>query len=165
MTSSHPQSDPLWPEPTRSEPASVLKAIEEQVACYRSLAKLAARQHEHVQNDSTEQLLDVLKEREVVVERLSALEQSVGPARRDWANFSGRLPVAERARAESMMTEARSLLAEITSGDERDALALQQRKHRIGTEIRATQSAAAVNRSYAASAYGRARPSHLDQRT
>jgi signal transduction histidine kinase len=145
MTSSPHQSDPVW-----LEPVSVLKAIEEQVLCYRSLAKLAARQHAHVQNDSTEELLGVLKERQVVVERLSILEQSVGPARRDWSNFSARLPLTERTRAETMMTEARSLLAEITSGDERDALALQQRKHMIGTEIRTTQSAVAVNRSYAA---------------
>lgn len=148
-----------------SESLAVLAALEEQVGCYRSLAKLAGRQHEYVQNDQTEQLLEVLREREGVLDRLAALEKAVGPARRDWANFAGGLSPGQRQRGEAMMSEARALLAEITEGDERDALALQQRKHRVGSEIRATASSAAVNRSYAASAYGRPRVGGIDQRT
>ncbi len=143
----------------------VIAALERQVGCYRGLAKLAERQHEHVLADHTEGLLEVLKEREAVLDEAAGLERTIGPAKRDWAAFTGRLPVDQRKRAEAALGETRRLLAEITAGDERDALALQQRKHRIGSEIRATASATAVNRNYAASAYGRNRPSQLDQTT
>jgi hypothetical protein len=146
-----------------TDPTAVMGALEEQVGCYRVLAKLAARQHEHVQNDHTEGLLEVLKEREGLLDRLSALEKTVGPARRDWVNFVGRLPVMLRAKAEGMMNEAKALLAEITAGDEKDAIALQQRKHRIGNELRQTASAAVVNRGYAAAAYGKARGTQVDR--
>lgn len=150
---------------TASPPSAVLTALDGQIHCYRALAKLVSRQHEHVQNDQTEELLTVLKEREVYLERLAALEAIVAPARRDWATFTATLSPADRTRSEIMMAEAKALLSEITSGDERDALALQQRKHRIGNEIKATSSAASVNRSYAASAYGRPRPASVDQRS
>lgn len=147
------------------DPAAVVAALEKQVGCYRSLAKLAERQHEHVLADHTEGLLEVLKEREAVLDEAAVLERTVGPAKRDWAQFVGRLPLDQRRMAETYLAETRRLLAEITAGDERDALALQQRKHRIGSEIRATASATAVNRNYAASAYGRNRPGSLDQTT
>jgi hypothetical protein len=133
----------------------VLRALEEQLGCYRALAKLAARQHEHVLSEQTEQLLDVLKEREGVLDRVAALEKITAPVKRDWNGFAGRLAGSQRKKVEGMLIECKALLAEITAGDERDALALQQRKHRIGNEIKQSAAAVTVNRNYAASAYGR----------
>jgi hypothetical protein len=145
--------------------AAVLAALEQQVSCYRALAKLAARQHDFVQREQTEELLAVLGERQTLLAKISGLEGIVTEARKDWATFIAALTDADRAKAERMLAEARRLLAEITCGDERDALALQQRKHRIGSEIRATSTARVVNRVYAASAYVRQRTSTLDSQS
>lgn len=155
-----PMSQPALALP---DPGALLSALTVELECYRELSKLAARQHECVLEDHTEGLLDVLNARGEVLERISALERTIGPARRNWAAFAPRLSPLDRARAEQLMGEVRSILAAITASDERDALALQQRKHRIGTEIRATTSATAVNRSYAASAYGKPPPRGVDR--
>ena len=42
------------------EDQAIIQALNEQVGCYRSLSKLAMIQHDHVQNNATEALLEVL---------------------------------------------------------------------------------------------------------
>lgn len=148
---------------TSSDVSVVLTALSEQVACYRTLARLAELQHEHVLNDHTEGLLDVLREREAVLDRAAELERTVGPVKREWAEVSRGLSGETRRAFESLFAETRSLLAQITAGDERDALAMQQRKLRIGEELRATVAARSVHRSYAAGAYTRSQPRQLDE--
>src|SRR6185503_12781030 len=48
----------------------VIAALQEQVTCYQRLAKLAELQHEHVQQSSTEALLDVLARRQEVLDHV-----------------------------------------------------------------------------------------------
>lgn len=132
-----------------------LAALHEQVECYRRLAKLAQQQHEHVRQSNTEALLEVLAARQQELDQLAELERQVGPARRDWAAFAGGLGSQERAVAEGLLAESRQLLERIMAADRDDTLVLQQRKLNIGGQIGAAESARAVNRTYAAAAYGR----------
>lgn len=132
----------------------IILALDEQVTCYRRLAKLAEQQHEHVQTNHTEALLEVLKNRQVVLDQLAKLEQIVGPAKRRWAEFLGEIEVDLRGRAEGMVAETRRLLEQIMSSDRRDALVLQQQKLNLGRQINKAASAKQINRSYAAAAYG-----------
>ena len=60
----------------------VISALAEQVECYRRLAKLAALQHVHVQQGQTEQLLEVLKSRQEVLDRVAGFESVIAPAKR-----------------------------------------------------------------------------------
>ena|SRR5437764_74400 len=133
----------------------VILALEEQVTCYRRLAKLAAVQHEHVQQGRTEQLLEVLRSRQAVLDQLSRANAVISPAKERWAEFLGRLESGQRERAEVMVSESRKLLEQIVSSDRDDALVLQQRKLNLGREISQATSARQVNRTYAAAAYGR----------
>ena len=66
---------------------TVIESLEEQVALYRRLARLAELQHVHVQHGQTEQLLEVLGARQQVLDLLATLEKTVAPARRDWINY------------------------------------------------------------------------------
>ena len=132
----------------------VILALEEQVGCYRRLAKLAEIQHEHVQQSRTEALLEVLGKRQEVLGDVSRLERVIGPAKKGWGEFVGRLGAAERGRAEGLLAETRKLLEEITAADRNDALVLQQRKLSVGRQINQATAARQVNRNYAASAYG-----------
>ena len=138
-----------------------MSALEEQVECYRRLAKLAEAQHEHVQQGQTESLLQVLFQRQEVVDRLSVLEAEVGPARRRWEEFAASLEGSARAKAKSLLAEARRLLEQITAADRNDALVLQQRKLSLSRQITQAAAAKQVNRTYAAAAYG-ARPPRMD---
>lgn len=132
----------------------VIDALQEQVACYRRLAKLAQQQHEHVQHAQTEQLLDVLSKRQEVLYDVARLEQTIAPARRRWSEFAAGLSLVARRQAESLLGETRRLLEQITSADRDDALMLQQRKLNLGKQISAARTAGQVNRNYATAAYG-----------
>ena len=133
---------------------NILAALDEQVACYRRLAKLADQQHEHVQLSRVEELLNVLSQRQEVLDQVAALERTVGPAKRQWTAFVTGLDAPSRARAEASLKETRRLLEEITSADRSDALVLQQRKLNIGRQLTAANSAKQVNKNIAAAAYG-----------
>jgi hypothetical protein len=132
---------------------SVITALEDQVGCYRRLAKLTELQHMHVQQSHTEALLDVLRSRQTVLDEITRLEVVVGPAKRDWTNYIIHFDNDQRTKAESLLTETRRLLEQITTADRNDALVLQQRKLNLGKEINKTSSATRFNRTYAA-AYG-----------
>jgi hypothetical protein len=133
----------------------VIDALHAQVACYQRLAKLAALQHDHVQQGRTEQLLEVLGHRQEVLDQLGALERVAAPAKRQWAQFVALLPKADRAEAERLLAETRRLLEDITAADCNDVLVLQQRKLNLGRQINQAASARQVNRNYAAAAYGK----------
>src|SRR5262249_3382327 len=108
-----------------------------------------------VQNSRTEDLLAVLALRQQVLEEISGLENTIGPVKKSWNDFLAGLGAGDRSKAESLLAETRRLLEEITTSDRNDALALQQRKMNLGTQINQTPVARQVNRKYAAAAYGK----------
>src|SRR4051812_29724131 len=139
----------------------IIAALEEQVECYRRLAKLAQVQHVHVQQSQTEALLDVLKNRQTELTQIARLEHQIAPAKKTWPQFVGALRGERRTRAEGLMSETRRLLEEITAADKDDVLVLQQRKLSLGRQINQASAAKQVNRNYAAAAYG-SRASTMD---
>jgi hypothetical protein len=141
-------------------PDEVIIALEQQVQCYRRLAKLAELQHVHVQQEQTEALLEVLRTRQGVLDEISSLERIILPARQTWTAYTAGLTSPDRLKADTLLAETRRLLEEITSADRNDALVLQQRKLNVGKQINKTRSAQVVNRRYATS-YG-PRKSTLD---
>jgi hypothetical protein len=147
--------------PNHLKDQPVITALAGQVDCYRRLAKLAALQHVHVQQGRTEQLLEVLKCRQEVLDRVAGFEAVIVPAKRIWGEFVAGLNATARTMAESLLAESRQLLEQITTADRNDAMVLQQRKLSLGREINRTGAARQVNRSYAATAYG-SRPSQMD---
>ena len=138
----------------------ILDALAGQLGCYKRLAKLAQIQHEHVRQGRTDQLLDVLRSRQDVLEQVSAFERTVTPARQNWGEYLGHLDESTRNRAESLLAETRGLLEQITAADRDDAMVLQQRKLNLGKQISQARSARQFNRAYAAT-YGTPR-SHMD---
>lgn len=138
------------------ESKMIMTALREEVECYRRLAKLAEAQHEHVRQGRTEELLQVLGQRQEALNRISELERVVAPARREWAAMV--LSDADRRDADGMLAETRRLLEAITAADRDDALLLQQRKLNLGKQINAASTARQVNRNYGVAAYGAKRP-------
>lgn len=132
----------------------VIVALEEQVGCYRRLAKLAELQHEHVQQSRTEELLNVLQRRQEVLEQVARLEEMIRPAKQRWGEYLRELDAERRGSAESMLAETRRLLEEITTADRDDAMVLQQRKLNLGRQINQAAVARQVNRNYVSAAYG-----------
>jgi len=141
--------------PTSDE---ALAALHEQADCYRRLSKLAEAQHDHIEQSRTDALLEVLRLRAGEVERIGQLEALVAPLRRAWTEATANWSVEQRVSAESIIAEIRLLLERINASDRSDSLILQQRKLSVGRELRQAGAAREVNRSYAASAYGKPAP-------
>jgi len=133
----------------------VVNALEQQVGCYRKLAKLAELQHVYVQQSQTEELLTLLQSRQTVLDQVADLEQVIAPAKKRWAIYLGEILPQDRTLAESLLAETRKLLEQITTADRNDALVLQQRKLNLGAQINQATAAKQLNRSYAAAAYGK----------
>ena len=133
----------------------IICALESQLGCYRRLAKLAEIQHECVRQSRTEQLLDVLGNRQEVLTQVAEFERVIGPVKKRWGEYLETLSQPDRHRAEELLAETRRLLEQVTTADKDDALVLQQRKFNLGREIQKAASARQFNRTYANAAYGR----------
>jgi hypothetical protein len=141
---------------------ATIASLEQQVGCYRRLAKLAQLQHVHVEQNRTDALLDVLQSRRTTLDEIHRLELTVGPAKQRWGEYLGSISGADRTRVEALMSETRALLEEITTADRNDVLVLQQRKLNLGHQINQAKAARSVNRSYGTSAYGATAASKMD---
>ena len=141
---------------------STLSRLQEQVECYRRLAKLAELQHAHVEQNQIEPLLDVLQSRRAVLDQIARIEQAMGSARARWSDHLHTMEPDHRRRAEDLLAETRRLLEQITDADRNDVMLLQQRKLNLGREIRQTMAARTVNRTYGAAAYGNRVSSNMD---
>lgn len=132
----------------------LIDALSKQVGCYRQLLKLAELQHEHVQQNHTDGLLEVLQRRRDVLDEITMLEREVAPSKRQWTKLSESADAQRRAQAESLLGETRALLERITAADQSDVLVLQQRKLNLSRQISQTTTARSINRSYGIAAYG-----------
>jgi hypothetical protein len=141
---------------------ATIESLEQQVDCYRRLAKLAQLQHVHVEQNRTDALLDVLQSRRTTLDEIHRLEQTVGPAKQRWGEYLGSISGPDRTRVEALLSETRALLEEITAADRNDVLVLQQRKLNLGHQINQAKAARRVNRSYGTSAYGRQSAPKMD---
>jgi uncharacterized protein with von Willebrand factor type A (vWA) domain len=137
---------------------AVLSALEEQVVCYKRLAKLAEQQHQFVQQGQTEALLEVLARRQEVLDQVARLEGTLSPAKKNWSGYLESLGGESRSKAEGLLAQTRQLLEQITAADRNDTLVLQQRKQSLGQKINQAQTAKSINRTYAAAAYGTRKP-------
>jgi hypothetical protein len=131
----------------------VIAALEQQVDCYRKLARLAELQHVYVQQSQTEELLQLLSSRQLVLDQIADLEQTISPAKKRWSEFL--TETDDPTLAQSLLAETKKLLEEITTSDRNDAMVLQQRKLNLGKQIGQATVAKNLNRNYAAAAYGR----------
>jgi hypothetical protein len=139
------------------QPEEVLKALEQQLDCLQRLAKLANIQHDHVQNSRTEELLNVLSQRQVMLDEMAELEKIVAPVKKSWKEFTDGLPESQKIEAETLLGETRRLLEEIAEADRDDTLVLQQRKFNLGRGINQAVAARKFNGIYAKAAYGSAK--------
>jgi hypothetical protein len=140
----------------------IVQALEDQLACYRKLAKLSELQRGYVRENQTDELIRVLSARSELLTEIARLEQQVAPLKRAWADHSAAFPPLLKETTSRMLAETRALLEQITQADQDDVLLLQQRKMSVGKQIQQAQSAQRVNTRYAASAYAHASGSRLN---
>jgi hypothetical protein len=136
---------------TRQDPHDAMAHVEnlvaELVALYGQLDALSQRQTELVGGASLDPLLDVLSERQPIVDRIDAVTGELGPILADReAVLAAAGPGAGELRLRLAGVE--QMAEAINARDERDRAALMQRRQSVSDELAGIGTARAANRAY-----------------
>ena len=102
----------------------------------------------------TEDLLQVLAERQGYVEQLGALNRELAGYRERWPELSRTLPAARRDEINGLLEEVESLLEAIIAQDDRDRAQLAQARDEVAGQMRHTTQAGRAVNAYAQAAGG-----------
>ena len=116
---------------------------------YKKLKELAQRQRLLISRGQSEALLEILSERQRLVNGLSEINQSMAPLRADWDAIKEQMTDKQRSDAESLVQQVAESLQEILASDEADSRALNDRRDQVGKSIASLRT-----KGMAASAYG-----------
>lgn len=156
-------TDASSPFSTSGSAAALVDALEQQRDLYRQLKDLSGRQATLIDTGQTEQLLEVLTQRQGLVERLGQLQDQAAQLRQDWPRLSQTLAQEQRDRVNRLVDEVESLLSAIIDQDEHDRQRLQRAKQRITSELGHVAQTGQAVRAYRA-APGQATPRFTDHR-
>ncbi len=120
-------------EPTRRwvNPDRLLRLLESQRNCYRRLRELSLLQRSLISGDRPELLLNVLGDRQRIVNELAGLNEQLAPFRQDWEGVYESLPAEVRVRAGELLDEINGLLRVILQNDQEDSALLAARKESV----------------------------------
>lgn len=128
----------------------LIELLRHQQVLYRRLRQLADRQKALVIEDDTVSLIDVLAERQKLVDGLMGLSGKLAPYRAQWAEIYGNLEEATRQEVAKLLEEANQSLGAIISSDSRDSATLTARRHGMATELAECTAGGRVNSAYGA---------------
>lgn len=152
-------AEPFSTAPSAPAPASsLLGTLQEQRNLYQRLKALSERQSSLIAAGQTRQLLQVLSERQTLVESLDTINQRLGPSRNRWAGVARELPEDQRQKLRNLVDEVQSLLQGIIEQDELDRRQLQASQADIGRQLRqVVRTGSAVNAYRSAPVHSSAR--------
>lgn len=134
----------------------LLDLLTRQHELYRELRKLAVSQRDLIAAEDPSGLLNLLSQRQRLIDQLATINQRLEPVRAEWKKIEAMLSTEQRARAADLVEQVGQLLAEILQADEADTKLLSARKVVIGQQLKGTvataQAQAAYKRSTATSA-------------
>jgi uncharacterized protein YPO0396 len=129
-------------------PDELLDLLVRQHELYRQLRRLALAQHDLIAAEDPTGLLNLLSQRQRLIEQLAELNVKLEPARADWKRVESMLTTEQRGKAQRLVEEVGQLLAEILQADEADSKVLSARKQMIGQKIQATVAQSQVQAAY-----------------
>ena len=127
----------------------VLVLLNEQIDLYSSLESLSARQAGLIRDEDTDSLLDVLTQRQRLIEKAQRVAEELTPYRRRWSDLLDALPALERDALNAKVNEATRLVDAIAARDEQDRQAMEQQRTQIATRIRDVTTARGAVAAYA----------------
>lgn len=134
---------------TTADPDRLVTLLTRQRDLYAALRELSERQRSTLGEDRSEQLLEILRQRQDIVSALASLNDELGPYRRNWdAAFNG-LPESYRATVAGLHGEINALLRVILKTDQEDAALLAARKSAVSAQLADLGGVRAASAAYA----------------
>lgn len=129
---------------------ALLGLLEHQRTLHRCLRVLAHRQHALVVADDHQPLLDVLAERQRLVDGLVGLTSKMAPYRQRWTQLYGELDEPTRRRVSALLEEVNGSLNAILQGEGRDTALLHARRETTAQQRSNMDSGRRGHAAYAA---------------
>lgn len=127
----------------------VLDLLREQFTMYRQLSALSERQRSLIRGDRPEQLLEVLSERQRLIDALTGLAERLRPMQAAWSSFRARLGEADAAEADRLVNGINELLEGVLEQDAADAEVLGVRKSEVASALGKVRQSRAAETAYA----------------
>lgn len=127
----------------------VLVLLNEQIDLYSSLESLSATQQALIEDENSDALLDVLTQRQRLIDRAQRVANDLAPYRERWGELLDALPAFERDTLNAKVHEATRLVDSIAERDERDRRAMEAQRAAIATRMRDVTHARGAVAAYA----------------
>lgn len=139
----------------------ILALVREQRELFGRLESLGRRQEALAADGDGEDLLELLRERAPVVDRLVEIDRMLPSTRDRWEEFRERLSLDERERLDALAAEVAYLAAEVARRDEVDTRRLVDRRDALAGELAGISKARSASAAYGPRGGG---PRFQDQR-
>lgn len=119
---------------------------------YRRLSLLATRQRSLIVQDDARRLMELLSERQTLVDGLIGLSRRLAPYRENWTSLFASMDDEGRREVSGLLEEANTALGTILRDDGRDCDALAAKRDEISQRLSQHVSVGAAGGAYAAAA-------------
>ena len=128
---------------------------------FRRLSTLATRQRSLIVQDDARRLMELLAERQTLVDGLTGLSRRLAPYRENWTAMFASMDEGERREVSGLLEEANTALGTILRDDGRDCEALAAKRDEISQRLSERISVGAASGAYAASGKSTAHVGYL----
>jgi hypothetical protein len=115
--------------------AGIEALLRQQQELFTSLDALSIQQAELIESAQTDRLLEVLAERQVLIDAIARLNIDIEPWRARWSEFISALSEAERQHIRQCVEAVAALAERIAARDDRDRSLMEARKGAIAAEL------------------------------
>lgn len=127
--------------------------LDQQEALLTSLLRLGMRQSELITREDPDALLDVLAQRQAVIEQIESANRDAARLRERWTSVEDRLSESEREAVRSRVDVIEGLMRQISERDDSDRKRLEQRRGEIAGELGAVVRGRGAVAAYANTAH------------
>lgn len=127
--------------------------LTEQRDLYQKLEALSQAQHALVTGNDPGRLLDVLSQRQALLDRLGALAEQIRPYQQEWPRVRASLSGEQGKILDRLVHEVNKLLGSIIQRDQADSQLLAARKSAAEEGMQRMQTGKQAGSAYAANAY------------
>ena len=127
----------------------LIDMLNQQRILYEAIHRLSTQQAGLVASADAEALLNLLSQRQHLVDRLAQINQKLEPYRQNWRSVYDALCPDDQLHVTQLVDHAQNALATIIAQDEADRKSLEDAKNAMGKEIKQVNKA-----GLAAAAYG-----------
>lgn len=129
--------------------ARLARVLDRQLELYRQLDTRSTVQGELIDSDRTDELLEVLRQRQVIVDQITDLNAQMQPYRDQWETLTASIDDAQRDTFRARFDELGVAARRIVLRDDADRTRLEHRRRRIADELSSLSKSKGAVAAYA----------------